>query len=396
VAPLPAGTRSHFTAGLRRFLLMLYHDAQTTVERLVTVLHGFSVDISKRQVMRLLKENNVCFAEEGRAVLRAGLESASWISVDDTGARHEGRNGVTTTIGNDAFAWFATTFSKSRLNFLELLRAGNGDYVLDETAFTYMRGRGLAASTIARLAEGDGRRFVGEAVWRAHLERLAITAPEPSRIATEGALWGAIAADGLLEGRAGGACVVLSDDAGQFNVGHHALCWVHAERLIHKLIPYSGSQHREKERIQARLWRFYAGLKAYRERPTARRRRRLARRFDALFTTETGFARLDRLLARLQANRDELLVVLERPEVPLNTNGSENDIRAMVTRRKISGGTRSEDGKQARDTFLGLKKTCHKLGLSFWDYLGDRLQVPGAPPVPELAGLVRQRCLDMA
>jgi len=44
---------------------------------------------------------------------------------------------------------------------------------------------------------------------------------------------------------------------------------------------------------------------------------------------------------------------------------SENDIRAMVTRRKLSGGTRSEAGKQARDTFLGLMKTCRKLGFSF-------------------------------
>ena len=400
VAPLPAGTRGHFAAELRRFALALYHDGQTSVERLATVLHDFGVDISKRQVMRLLNDDHDGFAEEGRAVLRAGLESAPWISVDDTGARHGNRHGVTTGIGNDAFAWFATTFSKSRLNFLELLRAGHGDYVLDEAAFAYMHGHGLAACTIARLAEGPGRRFAGEAAWRAHLEGLAITArgelSGSARIATEGALWGAIAANGLLEGTAGGTCVVLSDDAGQFNVGRHALCWVHTERLIHKLIPYSGSQRREKEHIQARLWRLYGDLKAYRERPLDEDSKQLARRFGALFTTKTGFVRLDRLLARLHAKRDELLVVLDRPEVPLNTNGSENDIRAMVTRRKLSGGTRSEDGKQARDTFLGLKKTCHKLGLSFWDYLGDRLQVPGAPRVPELAGLVRQRCLDMA
>ncbi len=92
----------------------------------------------------------------------------------------------------------------------------------------------------------------------------------------------------------------------------------------------------------------------------------------------------------------ELLVVLDRPEVPLNTNGSENDIRAMVTRRKLSGGTRAEAGKQARDTFIALMKTCRKLGISYWDYLGDRLDVPTAKPVPPLADLVRQKCLAMA
>jgi hypothetical protein len=89
-------------------------------------------------------------------------------------------------------------------------------------------------------------------------------------------------------------------------------------------------------------------------------------------------------------------VVLERPEVPLHTNGSENDIRAIVTRRKVSGGTRSEAGKQARDTFLGLMKTCRKLGISYWDYLGNRLKVPNAKNVPPLPELVNQRCRAMA
>ncbi len=86
-----------------------------------------------------------------------------------------------------------------------------------------------------------------------------------------------------------------------------------------------------------------------------------------------------------------MLVVLDRPEVPLNTNGSENDIRCQVTRRKISGGTRSDAGKQAKDAFLGLMKTCRKLGIPFWDYLGDRLKVPGANPIPNLAEIIRQR-----
>ena len=190
--------------------------------------------------------------------------------------------------------------------------------------------------------------------------------------------------------------VVLSDDAGQFNVDRHALCWVHSERLIHQLDAFSEAQRREKERIQARLWRLYADLKAYREKPTPRRRGQLYRRFDALFTTRTGFITLDRLLARIHTNREELLVVLDRPEVPLHTNGSETDIRAMVTRRKLSGGTRSQAGKQARDTFIGLMKTCRKLGISYWHYLGDRLQVPNATPVPSLPGLVRQRCMEMA
>ena len=147
VAPLPAGTRGHFGAELRRFVLAQYHGAQTSVERLARLLGDLGVDISKRQIMRLLNEGQQAFVDESQAVLRAGLEGAPWISVDDTGARHGGRNGVTTQIGNDAFAWFGTTFSKSRLNFLELLRAGHGDYVLDDDAFAYMAERNLVQAS---------------------------------------------------------------------------------------------------------------------------------------------------------------------------------------------------------------------------------------------------------
>jgi len=395
VAPLPVGLRGHFGPALRRFVLAQYHGAQTTVERLTGLLRELGVDISKRQVVRLLNDGQEIFVEESDAILGAALETAPWVSVDDTGARHKDRNGVTTQLGNDAFAWFSTSFSKSRLNFLELLRVGHGDYVVNQAALSYMRERGLAGAVIARLEGAQEQRFADRAAWTAHLERLGITAlkvrPDPLCITTEGALWGAILDHGRLEGT-----VILSDDAGQFKVGRHALCWVHAERLIHKLDAFCERQRREKERIRTRLWWLYADLKAYRENPTRKRRSQLKRRFETLFTTRTGFATLDRLLARLYANKTELLVVLDRPEVPLNTNGSENDIRACVTRRKISAGTRSEDGKQARDTFLGLMKTCKKLGVSFWDYLGDRLNVPDAPKVTSLNILVAQRCRAMA
>ncbi len=111
-------------------------------------------------------------------------------------------------------------------------------------------------------------------------------------------------------------------------------------------------------------------------------------RFDRIFGHKTGFATLDRLLARLRANKGELLMVLERPEIPLNTNGSENDIRCQVTKREISGGTRSDAGRDCRDAFLGLYKTCAKLGIAFWDYLGARLAVPGCQEMPNLAQIV--------
>ena len=311
--------------------------------------------------------------------------------MDDTGARHKAANGFCTQIGNAHFAWFGTTDSKSRLNFLELLRAGHGDYVINAEALAYMRHRSLAAPVIARLAEHPDQLFADQSAWSAHLDRLGISAlkvtPDPTMVATEGALWGSVKAHGFLPNT-----VIVSDDAGQFNVGQHGLCWVHAERLIHKLDTFTDDQRAAQSSTRALIWRFYRDLKAYRLHPTKRRKAALRVRFDRIFTRKTGFVTLDRLLARLHANKRELLMVLDRPEIPLHTNGSENDVRCQVTKRKVSGGTRSDTGRDCRDTFLGISKTCAKLGIAFWDYLGSRLAVPNCIDIPSLPTLVRRRC----
>jgi hypothetical protein len=386
---MPAGIVGHFGPALRRFVLAQYHQGQVTVPRLVAQLRAIGILISKRQVVRLLNAGQDAFLAEAREVLRAGLSTAGWISVDDTGARHKHQNGVCTQLGNDHFAAFATTASKSRLNFLEVLRAGFTDYVVNAEALAYMRQRALAGAVIDRLAADAERHFPDEAAWRRHLERLGIigltVTPDPARIATEGAVWGSVKAHGLLPDT-----VILSDDAGQFALDRHALCWVHAERLVHKLDTFTDRQHAAQQLVRALIWWLYADLKAYRRAPERRRRHELRARFDRIFRRRTGFATLDRLLARLHANKEELLLVLERPEVPLHTNGSERDLRPQVVKRKISGGTRSEAGRACRDAFLGLLLTCAKLGVSFWAYLGHRLGVPGAD-APHLPDLVRLR-----
>lgn len=113
--------------------------------------------------------------------------------------------------------------------------------------------------------------------------------------------------------------------------------------------------------------------------------------FDRIFLRRSGFATLDRLLKRLHANQAELLMVLDRPQTPLHTNGSENNIRCYVTRRKVSAGTRSDGGRDCRDGFLGLARTCDKLGIAVWDYLGSRLKVAGKTLVQPLDRYVRGR-----
>jgi hypothetical protein len=166
------------------------------------------------------------------------------------------------------------------------------------------------------------------------------------------------------------------------------------QRLVHKTLPLN-DQHREDiARVRDQIWTLYADLKAYKLHPTTKQKRELATRFDVIFTQKTRYATLNRLLRRIHLNKSELLLVLERPEVPLHTNDSERDIRDHVKKQKISGGTRSELGRQCRDTFSSLKKTCRKLGISFWNYLTDRISC--SDHIPPLPHLVEQRLVHAA
>jgi len=388
VAALPPGIIGGFGPELRRFIAAGHFQGQVTSERLTALLNGMGLQISKRQVVRLLSKGLAALTAEDQAVLRTGLETARWISVDDTSARHAGKDGFVTQLGDRRFTVFRTAMSKSRRAFLSLLQAGSADYIVNDAALARMRTMTMAASQIAALANHPDRHFADEAAWRDHLQvlgfdTLGIT-PDPIKVATEAALWGAVCEQGLLDDT-----VIVSDGAGQFRVGEHALCWVHAERLVYKLQPQCAAHRRALDLKRSLIWWFYADLKAYQREPDARSARVLRARFDRIFTSKTGYVMLDRQMARLHRLKPDLLRVLNRPEIPLHTNGSENDIRTVVTKRKISGGTVSEAGKTARDTMLGLLKTCSKLGISYYRFLGDRFAVPGATVVPPLPGLVR-------
>ncbi|MCK4548487.1 MAG: transposase [Candidatus Eisenbacteria sp.] len=391
VAPLPLQIQSldggHFDHSLNGFVLYQYHHAHVTQPLLLEQLRELGIDISAGQINRIITEGHDGFHDEKDEILCAGLETSGYVNVDDTGARHKGKNGYCTHIGNEWFAWFQSTRSKSRINFLELLRAGHETYVLNAEAIGYMRANKLPKVQLELLADNDQERFANQKEWMAALATRGITKKRHIRIATEGALLGSVLEHGINP-----EIVIVSDDAGQFNVLLHSLCWVHAERLINKLVGFNDEQRKALEATRTQIWDFYQELKAYRKSPSPSRSAVLGARFDEIFTTQTCFATLNQALGRLHNNKSELLLVLERPDIPLHNNLSEGDIREYVKRRKISGGTRSELGRRCRDTFASLKKTCRKLGISFWKFINDRLRGTGV--IASLSELIRQRSAE--
>jgi len=383
--PLPEeGPGAHFGTTLRAFVLDQYHHAQVTEPLLLEQLHEWGMQISSGELHALITGGKEQFHREKDEILEVGLRVSDHIHVDDTGARHMGQNSFTTHIGNEWFAWFETTKGKSRINFLGLLRAGHTDYVMSGEALEYMAAQKLPQVLLAKLAAAVEQVFANKRLWRKALAGWGITSVRHVRIATEGALLGSV-----LKHDWNPRLAIVSDDAGQFNVLLHALCWIHAERLLAKLIGFNVAEREDLEAIRTAVWELYRDLKAYKIKPTPEARQALDARFDALCTTQTRFDSLNQALQRMHRNKRELLLVLERPDLPLHNNLSEGDIREYVKRRKISGGTRNEDGRRGRDTFASLKKTCRKLGISFWSYLNDRIR--GDHMIPRLSTLIEAR-----
>lgn len=388
VGKLPAEVAgSHFGPTLISYILYQYYQGHVTQPLILEQLREFGVDISSGQVNRIITEDKEVFHTEKEQVLQAGLEVSQYINVDDTGARHQGRNGYCTHIGNELFAWFESTGSKSRINFLQLLRAGDSDYVINTEALEYMAANKLAKEQLSKLTALGDVSFENKKKWEEKLQSLDITKERHIRIATEGALLGSVLEHGFNK-----EMVIVSDGAGQFNVFLHTLCWVHTERTINKLVGFNDKQREALEETRSKIWKLYAGLKDYKESPSEEKKSRLKERFDEMCTTKTCFESLNQVLMRIYANKAELLLVLKRPEIPLHNNLSENDIREYVKKRKISGSTRSSPGRHCRDTFASLKKTCRKLLVSFWAYTNDRVR--GKKTVPWLPDLIRARARE--
>jgi len=374
----------HFGPELIAYCLDQYHGRCVTRPQLLEQLHGIGIEISSGELDSLLIVDKDMFHEEKAAGFEAGIAHSTHLNTDDTGARHDGKNGVCTHIGSPLFCYFESTSSKSRANFLGILRGRHTDYILSEDALLYAFDQGISARAQTIIDACIDRRFADLASWERFLKRSGITTEKDQRIATEAALLGSAISHGLSP-----TMGIMSDAAGQFNVLVHALCWIHEERHYRKFFSLTENESDLIDGIRDAIWNLYEQLKAYKDAPNQTFRQQIEEEFDGLFTCKTDSEAINNLLKNTFSRREGLLKVLDCPELPLHNNDSERDIREYVKKRKISGSTRSVLGRKARDTFASLKKTCQKLGISFWDYLRDRMGRMGQ--IKPLADLIAEK-----
>lgn len=341
-AQLPSDFRTgHFGPQLIAFCLYQYHQCHVTQPLLLEAIQEFGIDISAGQLSIILVENKDAYHAEKEDLLEPGLQESGYFNTDDTGARHDGKNGYCTHIGTPLFSYFKSTESKSRINFLEILRGKYTDYAVSDECLEYMFEHGASDDLLNILGEAPKGSFANFKKWIRHLGRLGIVSKKEQRLATEGALIGSLFLHGFHDD-----LVIVSDDAPQFALSLNALCWIHAERHFRKFIPVSDQIRVDLEQVRDAIWNLYHALKTYKVDPKADQKEALSKEFDRVFTIRTSSAALNGLIDRTHRNKAKLLLVLDYPHIPLHNNDSERDIREYVKRRKISGSTRSAAGRK--------------------------------------------------
>lgn len=387
---VPSGYKGHhFGPELRSHVIYQNQHNRVPQEKIKKELNDKGIAISEGQINTILSMTAQEFSSEIEQVLAEGIKS-SHVHTDDTGARNKAVNGFSTIIGNEFFSYLKSSDSKSRENFLKTLQGQkNLCYVVDKYAISYATACNVGKETLDWLVSYTGTTYT-EKEFELFINSRALAKGE-NKFIIEACLLAGCIANGLSSD-----ITIVSDNAGQFDLKiiKHALCWVHAERALRKIIPANEQEGNDLAKILDLIWTYYSELKDYKNNQSDEKKHLLDKKFDEIMNTSTSGFLIAPVLKKFRDNKKKLLAVLDNPTVPIHNNLAESDLRHTVIQRKISGGTRSDLGRMARDVFVSLFKTCQKNNISPWKYLIDRIKKINA--IENLGEIVKNRILQNA
>jgi hypothetical protein len=395
LAQLPSGYGGQFGPGIKSMILTLYFGVGTSEPKIMEFLVNMGVQISKGEVSDLLIQKQEGFHAESEAVYEAGLRSSPWQQSDHTETRVNGARQHCQVVCNPAYTSYHTRPQVDRLTALDVLRQGRKRiFLLNEEAFGHLERVALSKAARAILPKWRSAKVWEEAAFVKRLDQALPNLNIQQRTAILGA-----AAVAAYHAEKGVPLVdtLVCDDASVFHWLTRAimLCWVHDGRAYKKLEPVIALHREQLEDFRKRYWQYYDQLLAYREKPSAKERKRLESQFDTLFATETGYHDLDQRITKTRAKKTSLLLVLQHPELPLHNNASELAVRQRVRKRDVSFGPRTQLGLQAWDTFMTLADTARKLGISFYAYIRDRVSKTNQIPLMSILVAKRARELNL-
>lgn len=393
MAELPRGYEGQFGPRIKAMTLVFYYGIGTSEPKIKEFFENVGIHISAGKISNLLIKRQEGFHAEKDAVYAAGLQSSPWQQTDDTRTRVDGQNQHCHIVCNPVYTSYHTRARKDRLSVLDILRNGRKRlFRLNEEAMGYLGGIKWSKKAWDSLQSWQSEQDWEEAPF---LERLGEGLPKLSSQQRKTIIAAAAVAAYHAQRDYPVVQALVCDDAPQFNwLGEEKmLCWVHEGRHYKKLTPVVGLHRELLDDFLKDFWEYYHQLLDYRQQPTMEEHLRLENEFDRLFSSHTRYDALDQRIAKTKAKKDNLLLVLQYPELPLHNNASELGVRQRVRKRDVSFGPRTEEGVRAWDTFATLAETVKKLDVSFFHYLNDRIS--GTNQILPLADLVSLRAIEL-
>jgi len=393
LAELPRGYEGQYGPRLKALTITLYFGCGMSEPKILGLYGDMGIQVSAGQLSNLLIKDQEIFHTEKEAVCEAGLKSSPWQHIDQTSTRVDGQNQHCNIVCNPTYTFYTTTARKDRLSVLDVLRnQRERRFRLNHEALEYLQSVPLSKATRKELSAECSEQDWDE---QAFVEKLDTSWPKLSAQQRQGILSAAAVAAYHAEEDTMPVRLLLCDDAPQFNwiAEEMALCWVHEGRHYKKLMPVFTYHLGLLSEFRKKFWDFYHALLAYSQEPTSGERTRLETAFDELFSTCTGYDALDARIAKTRKKKASLLMVLKYPEIPLHNNPAELEARQRVRKRDVSFGPRTQEGVNAWDTFMSLAATATKLGISFYQYIYDR--IAKANQIPSLASLIEARANEL-
>jgi hypothetical protein len=420
-APLPPGYNGQFGPGLKSLSYALYYAGGMSEAKILELFKQAGIELSSGTLSNWLglgpgqKPTRTLFEQESQVVYQAGIASSPWQHLDTTMTRVAGSNYNCHVLTNPLYTFYCTLPQRDRLSALQALRGGAPRvFRMDKNALQVAARMGLAANwrkqmkkqlpsdrameeaQVDQLLSAEGlfgtlvaykRKWIKDALaiaaYHAHDPPPTKTAPKARKTSSK-----------KTQVQSSEPVVVkllVCDDAPQFQLltQEVALCWLHDVRHYKKLNPRVAQHQKKLADFLGEYWTYYRELQAYRQNPDETDASLLSEKFNELFSRKTGYDNLDERIAITNAKKSGLLMVLKHPEIELHNNPAELAARQRVRKRDVSLHARTEQGVKSWDIFQTLAETCKKLGISFYEYMRDRLS--GVRRIADLGELISQK-----
>ena len=390
---LPAGyDKGDFGPHINADIISFKYVNGMSIPKIVEFYQNIGTLISGSYISsRLTKPKTMdVFHREKEAMHQAAIEVSLYLQIDDTGTRVNGQNHYTQIVCNDLYTVFFTTEHKNRLTILDILsNFGCKQFLLNEKTFSLLEQLKISTADRGLLSEYKRDTPYEESEILKILQTLYGDTESPRKRTR--ILEGCAISCYRQETGLSIVKILVCDDAPQFKLltDELALCWIHNGRHYKRLNPVVQIHQEKLADFLQQFWAYYGKLSHYKANPDTEQAERLRIEFDTLFSTETGYADLDERIKKSKNQKEELLVVLKHPEVPLHNNASENGARVEKRLQDISLQTKTREGTRAKDTMMSIVQTCKKLGISSYKFIYDR--VNEINKYPTLAQMIRAK-----